>query len=195
MHLQQTADALRLAGTRIQNRVAGLELARVDADEDELADERVGHDLEAERGERLAVVSLADDLLFHVVGVVADHGRNIERAGQIIDHRVEQRLHALVLEGRAAEHREDVHRDGGLADAGLELRLGGLLALEEEMHDLVVGVGNGLDQVVTGLFGRLEQVGGNLFDRVLGAHGLVVPEIAFMVTRSTTPANFASAPI
>ena len=53
-----------------------------------------------------------------------------------------------------------------------------------QVHDLVVGVGNGLDQVVAGLFGRLEQVGGNLFDRVLGAHGLVVPEMAFIVTRS-----------
>ena len=50
VHLQQTADALRLAGARIQHRVAGLQLARVDADEDQLADERVGHDLEAERG-------------------------------------------------------------------------------------------------------------------------------------------------
>ena len=35
MHLQQAADALRLAGARIQNRVAGLELSRVDADEDQ----------------------------------------------------------------------------------------------------------------------------------------------------------------
>ena len=131
--------------------------------------------LKPSAAERLAVVGLADDLLFHVVRVVTDHGRNIERAGQVIDHSVEQRLHALVLERRAAEHREDVHRDGRLADASLQLRLGRLLTLEVQVHDLVVGVGDRLDQVVASLFGRLEQVGGNLFDRVLGAHGLVVP--------------------
>ncbi len=53
VHLQQTADALRLASARVQNRVAGLQRTRVDADEDELADKRVGHDLEAQRSKRL----------------------------------------------------------------------------------------------------------------------------------------------
>ena len=33
VHLQQAADAFRLAGARIQHRVTGLELARVDTDE------------------------------------------------------------------------------------------------------------------------------------------------------------------
>ncbi len=41
---------------------------------------------------------------------------------------------------------------------------------------VVVRVGNSLDQVVTRLLRRLDQVGGNLFNRVLGAHGLVVPQ-------------------
>jgi len=176
VHLQQAADTLGLAGAGIEDRIAGLELARVDADEDELADEGVGHDLEAESRERLVVVCLADDLLFHVLRIGADHGRNIERAGQVVDHRIEQRLHALVLEGGAAEHREDLHGDGGLADAGLELRFAGLFALEEQVENLVVGVGNGLDQRMAGDLGGLKQLGGNLFDRVFGAHGLVVPE-------------------
>src|SRR2546430_12263627 len=35
--------------------------------------------------------------------------RSVERRGKIIDHRVEQRLHALVLERRAAQYR--VERD------------------------------------------------------------------------------------
>ena len=38
-----------LRGARIQHRVAGLQRARIHADEDQLADKRVGHDLEAER--------------------------------------------------------------------------------------------------------------------------------------------------
>ena len=38
---------------RVVHRVAGIERARVDAEERERADERIGHDLERERGERL----------------------------------------------------------------------------------------------------------------------------------------------
>ena len=40
----------------VEHARARLELARVDAEVGELADERVGHDLEGERRERLAVV-------------------------------------------------------------------------------------------------------------------------------------------
>ena len=49
---------------------------------------------------RLIVVRMAEDDLFHVVRVVAFDRRNIERAGQILDHRIQQRLHTLVLERR-----------------------------------------------------------------------------------------------
>ena len=41
------------------------------------------------------------------------------RRRQIIDHRVEQRLDALVLEGRAAQHRHEGEGDRALADAAL----------------------------------------------------------------------------
>ena len=43
----------------LSTRRAGLELAGVDAEVGELADEGVGHDLEGERGERLVVVGRA----------------------------------------------------------------------------------------------------------------------------------------
>ena len=52
VHLQDAADPLGLAGRRVEHAVAGLELAAVDAEVRELADERVGHDLERERRER-----------------------------------------------------------------------------------------------------------------------------------------------
>ena len=54
VHLQDAADALLLALDRVQHVRAGLERARVDAEEGELAHERVGRDLEGERRERLA---------------------------------------------------------------------------------------------------------------------------------------------
>ena len=184
-----------LRGARVQHPVAGLQAARVDADEDQLADERVGHDLEAQRGERLGVVGLADDLHLHVLRVVPDHRRNIERAGQVVDHCVEQRLHALVLECRTAQHREDIHRDGRLADARLQLRLGRLLALEEQVQDLVVGVGDRLDQLVARLLSRLERSAGISSLEYSAPMVSSCHRIAFIVTRSITPRNFASAPI
>ena len=49
VHLQQASDALGVALGRVEHGGAGLDVARVDAEERELADERVGHDLEDER--------------------------------------------------------------------------------------------------------------------------------------------------
>ena len=53
VHLEDAADTLRSACRRVQDLVALLQLARVDADVRQLADVRVGHDLERERRERL----------------------------------------------------------------------------------------------------------------------------------------------
>ena len=63
VHLQQAADALGLALGGVDHRGARGQRARVDAEERELADERVGHDLERQRRERLLVVGRALDLV------------------------------------------------------------------------------------------------------------------------------------
>ena len=52
VHLEDAADPLGLAGDRVEDAVAGLERAGVDAEVRQLADVRVGHDLEGERRER-----------------------------------------------------------------------------------------------------------------------------------------------
>ena len=73
--------------------------------EGERADERVVHDLEGEHRQRLVVVGMTLD--FGVgLGVDALDGGHVDRRRQVVDDGVEQRLHALVLEGRAAEHRD-----------------------------------------------------------------------------------------
>ena len=101
---------------RVEHRRAGVDVARVDAEERELADERVGHDLEDESREGRVVVGLALELGAHVV--VALDRRDVERRREVVDDRVEQLLHALVLEGRAADDRLNVAGDRGRA-AGL----------------------------------------------------------------------------
>ena len=63
MHLQQTANPLGPPTAGIQYGVAGLQLSGIDADKSQLANERIGHDLESQSGERLVIVGFARDLL------------------------------------------------------------------------------------------------------------------------------------
>jgi hypothetical protein len=102
VHLEDAADALGLAVRRVEHAIAGLDLARVDAEVGELADERVGHDLEDERRER-GVERCGPRQLLVGLRVDALHRRNVERAREVVDDGVEERLHALVLEGGAEQ--------------------------------------------------------------------------------------------
>ena len=104
--------------------------------------------------------------------------RHVERARQIVNHRVEQRLHALVLEGGAAQHREEGGRDHGLAYQALEGRLVGLLAFEVGGHGVVVELDRSLNHFLAVFLGLIEHVGRNVDVLVLGAEGFVVPHHA-----------------
>ena len=79
LNLNQAADALALVRARIVNRVALGELAGIDAEENELADERIAPELERERAELAVVVRRR----FHrLVGIrVHAHRRAECRAG------------------------------------------------------------------------------------------------------------------
>ena len=107
---------------------ARLELARVDPEEGELADERVAHDLEHQTPRTAASsVGLASQLVLGA-GLETLRGRDVHRRRQVVDDRVEQRLHALVLEGAAADHRLQAVGDGRAAQRGAELVVGDLVA-------------------------------------------------------------------
>src|SRR3712207_4913461 len=107
VHLVDLADPLLAVLGAVEHRGPGGELARVDPDVGQLAEVLVGLDLEGQAGERLGLVGPADDLAL-AVQRRADDGVDVERAGQVVDDRVEQRLDALVLEGRAGEDRVDL---------------------------------------------------------------------------------------
>ncbi len=172
MHLDQAADPLARALGGVQEGVARLHLAGVDADERELADEGIGHDLEHEPGERGAVIARTLDRL-PGVRIDGDGSRNVEGRGEVGDDRVEHGLHALVLERGAADHGEELQGDGGPTDAGLQLLGGDLFALQELVGEVIVDFRDLLDEMVAGELGLVEHVGGDLFGLVLGAHGLV----------------------
>ena len=151
--------------------------AGIDAAEGDGADEGVVHDLEGEQRQRRVVLRLAHDV-FAVVGIDALDRRHVERRRQVIDHRVEQRLHALVLEGGAAQHREERAGDHGLADQLLERRLVGHLAFEVGGGRVVVEFAGRLDHLVAVFLGLVEHVGGNVDVVVFGAERFVVPDHA-----------------
>src|SRR6267143_1616944 len=54
---------------------------------------------------------------------------DVQRAGEVVHHRVQDLLHALVLEGAAAENRKALHPDGPLADGPREQVLGDVALL------------------------------------------------------------------
>ena len=114
MHLQQTADTFLLVLDGVENGFAGLQDAGINAQEGELADIGVGHDLEGQCRERRIVACFTFDFL--VVEVKALNRGNVNRRRQEFNHAVEHTLHALILEGGAAEHRLDFAGDAALAD-------------------------------------------------------------------------------
>ena len=174
VHHQDAPDALGAAGDGVEHAPAGLELAGVDAEVGELADVGVGHDLERERREGLVVGGLAHDRV--AVGVHALDRRDVERAGQVVDDRVEQRLHALVLEGGAAQHGGDRDVEGRLADVGDQPVGLDRLLLEVVLHQLVVVLGDGLDQLRARLRGGVLELGGDVGDLPLLAEVVLVDD-------------------
>ena len=139
VHQQDAAEALAPLLDRVVDLVALVDRARVDAEVRQLA-ERVGDDLERQRGERRLVVGLAGDVLV-AAQVRALRRRDVERARQVVDDGVEHRLDALVLERRAGEHGHEVAGERADADDLLQVGLGQRLVGEVLLEHLVVLAG------------------------------------------------------
>ena len=109
--------------------------------------------------------------------VDADHRRHVERARQVVDHRVEQRLDALVLERGAEQHRRDLVGDRGGADGAPDhVRRDRALVLDVRLEHLVVEVRDDVDQLVVVLVRLLGELGGNLDGVVLLAEVVLVDD-------------------
>ena len=136
------------------------------------------HDLEREGRERLFAVGVAQDDGLFVLRVVSLDGRHVQRRREVVHDRVEHRLHAAVLERRAAEHRVDLRVDGQLADRGLDLGDREGLTAEVLLEELLVRLGDRLEQHLAVLGDDLGHVGRDLLDVVLGAHGDITLGVA-----------------
>ena len=165
VHHQDAPDALGAPGADVEHARARRQASRVHAEVGELADVGVGGDLERERRERLGVVGLADDLALLLLALDqfgAHDRRHVQRRGQVVDDGVEQRLHALVLERGAAQHGGQFGRQRGLADRRLQRVRGHLRFLEQQLEQLVVVVGDLLQQVFAARRRRVGEVLGDL---------------------------------
>ena len=174
VHENHAADTLGLLAGRVQQSRALVQDARVDAAEGQDA-VLVIHELEREERQRFGVRRLADGL-FAGLRVDALDRRTVERRGKIIDNRVEQRLNALVLEGRAAEDREEGAGQNGLAQQLLDGLVGEFLAVQIVVHRLVVEFGAGFDHVGAGLDSGVHEVRRDLFIVIVGTEGFILPD-------------------
>src|SRR5215210_5811646 len=166
VHLVDLADPLLAVLGAVEHRRTGVELARVHADVGQLAQVLVGLDLEGQRGERLVLVGVPEDLGL-AVERGADDRLDVQRAGQVVGDGVEHGLHALVLERRAGDDRVDLTGDRGLADRGLDRVDRDVLAAEVGLHDRVVEVRDALEELLAVLRGLVGQLGRDVLDGVV----------------------------
>ena len=173
MHLQDAADALALMLGGVQHGGTGVENTGVNTDEGQTANERVGRDLEGKAGERRIIVSMTNIFLAGIGVHTVDRG-DIHGGRHVVDDGVEQLLHALVLVGRTANDGNHLVVDGGLTDGLADEVLRNGLLFERQLHDLVVQVGAGVNELGAILLSELEHVLGDLLHAHVLAELVVV---------------------
>ena len=142
-HDLDLAEALLLAGAPADKLQARLQITGDDLQEGEAPDERVGHRFEGEGAGRLRLVDAHRHVVGHAEAAVALRVREI---GADVLHEALDTLHN---NGAAHEHRDDKLLSDGLIQQALQLLLGELLfALEVLHHELVVGLGHQIAQLV-----------------------------------------------
>ncbi|KAF0114291.1 MAG: hypothetical protein FD150_1638 [Rhodobacteraceae bacterium] len=155
VHHHHAANALFALLGRVQHSVALAKLARIDPGEGQGADEGVVHDLERQAREGLVVIGRPRNVAgFCLVARRKAHvGRHVQRRRQIVDDGVQERLHALVLEGGACKNRDEVDGQGRLADQRAQGFRVGLVAFQVGFHRGVVLTHGGFHQVHPPLVG------------------------------------------
>ena len=155
----QAGDALFLVLGGIEHIAALLQHTGVDAHEGELA-EGVCHHLERQGAEGGVVIGGAHR--FCAIGQQTLDRGNIHRGRQVIHHRIQQQLHALVLEGGAAEHRHQAVLQHTVPDALAQLRFRQFAGFQELFDQILIGFGDGLHQLGAPFGGLIGHGGGDV---------------------------------
>mmetsp|Transcript_67250 Transcript_67250/g.146582 ORF Transcript_67250/g.146582 Transcript_67250/m.146582 type:complete len:536 (+) Transcript_67250:681-2288(+) len=178
VHEHHASKTLLRLRARVVEGVSRLHHAGVDAEEGQGAHVGVVGNLEGEAGERGLVNTLPFQRLLLVLGVLALNWREVSGRGQVVQDCVQQRLHALVLEGSATQDWHEGHADASLPNALLQHLLRRLLTgLQISFQHLLVLLHCILDQLLPIL---LDEVLHALRDVVrhlkFGSHLLALPD-------------------
>ena len=173
LNLDEAADALALVCAWVVNGVAFGELAGVNAEENEFSNERIAPELESERAELGVVVRDG----FHglaVVRVLSLGWGNVERAGEVVQHSINEVLNAFVFEGGSAGDGHEFIGNRLATDGCLELLDADGLFLEEEHADFLVEVAHLRDEVLVSGLSYVFQILWDFLDGVGRTHRVVV---------------------
>ena len=162
VHLQDSSEALAGLLRGVENGGSLRHGAGVHAEEAELTDKGIRGDLERQRRKRRGVVRRTEDF-FLGVRIGAVDALFVERGRQIIHNGVKQLLHALVLVRRTADHRDHANADGCFADGCTDLLLRDVLAGKIQLHDRVILVGHGFEQLFAVFLCEIGKILGNFF--------------------------------
>ena len=179
VHLEDTADTLFLARTRVVDIRTCIEVTGVHAEIAQTTYIRIGSDLERQSTERFLIVRVTYLCSFGIGISTVDH-LGIQRTRQVSTYCIQHGLYAFVLERTTADHREDLHCQRTLADSHTNLILGNSgRIIKVFLHQRVVELRYRLQHLVAPLFCLCYEVGRNLFLHILSAHGLVMPKDSF----------------
>jgi hypothetical protein len=92
------------------------------------------------------------------------HRWNIQRGGKVVYNGIDQGLYSLVSQGCATENWNGFHRDGRSSQSRFYLGFGDLFAAEILLHQGIIQLGKGFDQLCS--------IGQGLFLQLLGDRDL-----------------------
>mmetsp|Transcript_32233 Transcript_32233/g.108546 ORF Transcript_32233/g.108546 Transcript_32233/m.108546 type:complete len:262 (+) Transcript_32233:1282-2067(+) len=150
MHPHQPRDLHALARAHVRDHVALLQRAAVDAHVRQLAETRL-LELERQSEERAGVLAVHGHVRL-AVAHVQRRRRALVRGRQVRHDAVQQRLHAFIFVRGTHEHGHELARNRRLADGHLQHLGRDGLALEVELRDVVVRLGEALDELGALLF-------------------------------------------
>ena len=173
MHLEESADALHLVTRRVVDLRTRPYHSGVDADVGELPHVPVGLHLEGQRSKRRIVARLANEFLVRLGGR-ADRRGKVGGRGEIVDDRIKEASHALVLERGTTQDGDESSVDRRLPDRTYHFVTPRRLTLEELLHQRIILLADPLDHDGLGRACRLNQFVRNRFFADRRAHRCIV---------------------
>jgi len=169
MPMHATISPASATSIAVEHAAALFELAAVNANISQIA-VLIVDDLEDQAAEGFVRIGMPLDGFFRVLHIVTDDGGHVHRRREIVDHAVDQSLHAHIFQRRSGEHGVQLEADGGGAEGVAQFLLGGFLGVEIFLHQVVICFGDFFDEIVPPFFVSLFFLGRNgLFEDALAA--------------------------